>query len=61
MCQGEKLQFVFRNLDHRDPESAYTFILMINDEGVYQSMYNYNGFMDSYLSVKADSQNISTI
>ncbi|XP_031414443.1 kinetochore protein Spc25 [Clupea harengus] len=34
--QGEKLQFVFRNLDHRDPESAYTFILMINDEGVYQ-------------------------
>lgn len=33
---GEKLQFVFRNLDHRDPESAYTFILLLNEEGVYQ-------------------------
>ncbi|XP_062389960.1 kinetochore protein Spc25 [Sardina pilchardus] len=34
--QGEKLQFVFRNLDHRDPESAYTFMLQINEEGAYQ-------------------------
>lgn len=41
MCLGEKLQFVFRNLDHRDPESAYTFILLINEKGEYQSMYNY--------------------
>ncbi|KAL2081434.1 hypothetical protein ACEWY4_023287 [Coilia grayii] len=33
---GEKLQFVFRNLDPQDPECAFTFVLRINDEGVYK-------------------------
>ncbi|KAI4887082.1 hypothetical protein NFI96_013972 [Prochilodus magdalenae] len=34
--QGEKLQFIFRNINHKNPESAYTFLLRINEEGVYQ-------------------------
>ncbi|XP_030642510.1 kinetochore protein Spc25 [Chanos chanos] len=34
--QGEKLQFVFRNISHKNPDSAYTFTLRINDEGAYQ-------------------------
>ncbi|XP_063070148.1 kinetochore protein Spc25 [Engraulis encrasicolus] len=33
---GEKLQFVFRNMDPKDPESPFTFILSISDEGVYR-------------------------
>ncbi|XP_036400552.1 kinetochore protein Spc25 [Megalops cyprinoides] len=33
---GEKLQFVFRNINHKDPEGAYTFILRINEEGSYE-------------------------
>ncbi|XP_076859060.1 kinetochore protein Spc25 [Brachyhypopomus gauderio] len=34
--QGEKLQFIFRNINHKNPESAYTFLLRINEHGVYQ-------------------------
>ncbi|XP_066497314.1 kinetochore protein Spc25 [Hoplias malabaricus] len=34
--QGEKLQFIFRNINHKNPESIYTFVLRINAEGVYQ-------------------------
>ncbi|XP_072541195.1 kinetochore protein Spc25 [Salminus brasiliensis] len=34
--QGEKLQFIFRNINHENPESAYTFLLRINEDGVYQ-------------------------
>lgn len=37
LCEGDRLQFVFRNINHRNPESAYTFLLRINQEGVYQS------------------------
>ncbi|KAJ8352303.1 hypothetical protein SKAU_G00237790 [Synaphobranchus kaupii] len=32
---GEKLQFVFRNISHKDPGFAYTFILRISEEGSY--------------------------
>lgn len=34
--QGEKLQFIFRNISHEKPESAFTFLLRINEDGVYQ-------------------------
>ncbi|XP_046701265.1 kinetochore protein Spc25 isoform X2 [Silurus meridionalis] len=34
--QGEKLQFIFRNINHKSPQSAYTFLLRINEDGVYQ-------------------------
>ncbi|XP_026866009.2 kinetochore protein Spc25 [Electrophorus electricus] len=34
--QGEKLQFIFRNINHKNPESAYTFLLRISEDGVYQ-------------------------
>ncbi|MCJ8732663.1 hypothetical protein PDJAM_G00213910 [Pangasius djambal] len=34
--QGEKLQFIFRNINHKNPQSAYTFLLRINEDGVYQ-------------------------
>lgn len=37
MCIGEKLQFIFRNINHKSPQGAYTFILRINEDGVYQS------------------------
>ncbi|KPP73476.1 kinetochore protein Spc25-like [Scleropages formosus] len=33
---GEKLQFIFRSIDSKDPESVYTFILQISEEGLYQ-------------------------
>lgn len=33
---GEKLQFIFRNINHTDPEIAYTFMLRINEDGSYQ-------------------------
>ncbi|XP_060786076.1 kinetochore protein Spc25 isoform X1 [Neoarius graeffei] len=33
--QGEKLQFIFRNINHKNPQSAYTFLLRINEDGVY--------------------------
>ncbi|KAG9340852.1 hypothetical protein JZ751_020045 [Albula glossodonta] len=33
---GEKLQFVFRNISHKDPDSLYTFILGITEEGSYE-------------------------
>ncbi|KAJ8255335.1 hypothetical protein GJAV_G00203700 [Gymnothorax javanicus] len=33
---GEKLQFIFRNIDHKDPEIPYTFILRISEEGSYE-------------------------
>lgn len=37
VCVGEKLQFIFRNINHKDPQSAYTFLLRINEDGVYKS------------------------
>ncbi|XP_061090433.1 kinetochore protein Spc25 [Conger conger] len=33
---GEKLQFIFRNINHKDPEIVYTFILRISEEGSYE-------------------------
>ncbi|KAL4636197.1 kinetochore protein Spc25 [Arapaima gigas] len=33
---GEQLQFVFRNINSKDPESASTFILRISMEGSYE-------------------------
>ncbi|XP_066543741.1 kinetochore protein Spc25 [Amia ocellicauda] len=33
---GEKLQFVFRNISHKDPDSVYTFLLRIDEEGSYE-------------------------
>lgn len=33
---GEKLQFIFRNINQKDPETAYTFVLRISEEGSYE-------------------------
>ncbi|KAG2463412.1 kinetochore protein Spc25-like [Polypterus senegalus] len=33
---GEKLQFVFRNINHNDPDCAYTFVLHITEENQYE-------------------------
>ncbi|XP_027020252.2 kinetochore protein Spc25 [Tachysurus fulvidraco] len=34
--QGEKLQFIFRNINHKNPQNAFTFLLRINENGEYQ-------------------------
>ncbi|XP_062861880.1 kinetochore protein Spc25 [Trichomycterus rosablanca] len=34
--QGEKLQFIFRNINHKNPQGPYTFVLRISEDGVYQ-------------------------
>ncbi|NP_001279721.1 kinetochore protein Spc25 isoform X1 [Callorhinchus milii] len=34
--QGEQLQFIFRYINHKNPEQPFTFLLKINDEGNYQ-------------------------
>ncbi|XP_072468329.1 kinetochore protein Spc25 [Notamacropus eugenii] len=33
---GEKLQFIFRNIDPKAPEKPFTFFLRINEEGDYE-------------------------
>ncbi|XP_016367165.1 kinetochore protein Spc25-like [Sinocyclocheilus rhinocerous] len=33
--QGEKLQFVFRNISRKDPDMVHTFLLQLDAEGVY--------------------------
>lgn len=33
--QGEKLQFVFRNISRKDPDIVHTFLLRLDAEGVY--------------------------
>lgn len=33
---GEKLQFIFRNINHLNQDHAYTFTLRINEDGAYQ-------------------------
>ncbi|XP_006636671.1 kinetochore protein Spc25 [Lepisosteus oculatus] len=33
---GEKLQFVFRRVNHKDLDSVYTFTLRISEEGIYE-------------------------
>lgn len=37
VCEGEKLQFIFRNINHKNPQNAFTFLLRINENGEYQS------------------------
>ncbi|NWJ05665.1 SPC25 protein, partial [Crypturellus undulatus] len=32
----EQLQFIFRHIDHKDPEKPYTFTLLINEQGDYE-------------------------
>ncbi|NXD06130.1 SPC25 protein, partial [Nothocercus nigrocapillus] len=32
----EQLQFIFRHIDHKDPEKPYTFTLFINEQGDYE-------------------------
>ncbi|XP_077073147.1 kinetochore protein Spc25 [Siphateles boraxobius] len=36
--QGEKLQFVFRNISRKDPDMVHTFLLQLDAEGVYHIM-----------------------
>uniref|UniRef100_A0A8C1VNG3 SPC25 component of NDC80 kinetochore complex n=1 Tax=Cyprinus carpio TaxID=7962 RepID=A0A8C1VNG3_CYPCA len=38
--QGEKLQFVFRNISRKDPDMVHTFLLQLDAEGVYHSKYS---------------------
>lgn len=33
---GEKLQFIFRNINPADPDTAYTFTMGIKEDGTYQ-------------------------
>ncbi|NXP11477.1 SPC25 protein, partial [Thinocorus orbignyianus] len=33
---NEQLQFIFRHIDHKDPNKPYVFTLSINDEGDYE-------------------------
>ncbi|ROL46413.1 Kinetochore protein Spc25 [Anabarilius grahami] len=33
--QGEKLQFVFRNISRKDPDMVHTFLLQLDAEGIY--------------------------
>lgn len=40
VSRGEKLQFIFRNINHLDFNSPYIVTMGINTEGVYQSMSN---------------------
>ncbi|XP_029937376.1 kinetochore protein Spc25 [Myripristis murdjan] len=35
---GEKLQFIFRNINPADPDSVYTFTMGIKEDGIYQIM-----------------------
>lgn len=39
-CQGEKLQFVFRNINPSDQDSAYVVTMGIREDGAYQSKLN---------------------
>ncbi|NXA32826.1 SPC25 protein, partial [Eudromia elegans] len=34
--QDEQLQFIFRHIDHKDPEKPYMFTLFINEQGDYE-------------------------
>lgn len=34
----EQLQFVFRHIDHKDPDKPYVFTLSINEQGDYEGM-----------------------
>ncbi|KAI2660892.1 Kinetochore protein Spc25 [Labeo rohita] len=36
--QGEKLQFVFRNISRKDPDMVHMFLLQLDAEGVYHIM-----------------------
>lgn len=38
--QGEKLQFIFRDINQKDSECVYTFMLRISEGGLYQSEYS---------------------
>ncbi|NXY40697.1 SPC25 protein, partial [Ceuthmochares aereus] len=33
---NEQLQFIFRHIDHKDPDKPYTFTLSINEQGDYE-------------------------
>ncbi|NWW52783.1 SPC25 protein, partial [Pedionomus torquatus] len=33
---NEQLQFIFRHIDHKDPDKPYVFTLSINDQGDYE-------------------------
>lgn len=38
--RGEKLQFIFRDINPKDSECVYTFMLRISEGGLYQSEYS---------------------
>ncbi|KFW90558.1 Kinetochore protein Spc25, partial [Phalacrocorax carbo] len=33
---SEQLQFIFRHIDHKDPDKSYVFTLSINEQGDYE-------------------------
>nr|3VZ9_B Chain B, Uncharacterized protein [Gallus gallus] len=33
---NEQLQFIFRHIDHKDPDKPYMFTLSINEQGDYE-------------------------
>lgn len=35
----EQLQFIFRHIDHKDPDKPYVFTLSINEQGDYEGMW----------------------
>lgn len=34
----EQLQFIFRHINHKDPDKPYVFTLSINEQGDYEGM-----------------------
>lgn len=38
----EQLQFIFRHIDHKDPDKPYVFTLSINEQGDYEGMWILN-------------------
>lgn len=36
-CKGDYLQFVFRNIDPKNQDSAYIVVMGIKEDGCYQS------------------------
>ncbi|XP_072730287.1 kinetochore protein Spc25 isoform X2 [Ciconia boyciana] len=47
---NEQLQFIFRHIDHKDPDKPYVFTLSINEQGDYEVMKNNRGNLTTVLS-----------
>lgn len=38
-ASAQHLQFIFRCIDHKDPDKPYMLTLSINEEGAYEGMH----------------------